>query len=344
MVLAIGIVVDDAIVVIENVERIMTEEGLSPKEATRKAMHQISGAVIAITIVLAAVFVPSALQAGSAGAVYKQFALTIAMAMLFSAFLALGFTPALCANLLKPTAHHDSRNPVFRAFNRVYDRISKTYVGHIAGVVRHTPRWMAVFAALALVCGFLFWKMPGSFPPEEDQGYALAIVQLPPARPCAAPTRCSNRARRDREAGRLRGHDAGGRFQLCRPGRERRHGVHQALPWKDRKVTASEFIQKANMALFGIRDAQIFVINLPTVNGLGQFGGFDMYLQDRGGAGRDALSQAMGTLLGKAAQDKSLMGVRPNSLAPSPRSSSTWTACRRSRWACRWATSTARSS
>src|SRR6478736_4490038 len=115
MVLAIGIVVDDAIVVIENVERIMTEEGLPPVEATRKAMHQITGAVIAITLVLAAVFIPSALQAGSAGAVYKQFALTIAMAMLFSAFLALGFTPALCANLLKPSAHHDSRNPVFRA-------------------------------------------------------------------------------------------------------------------------------------------------------------------------------------------------------------------------------------
>src|SRR6478736_6443238 len=115
MVLAIGIVVDDAIVVIENVERIMTDEGLPPREATYKAMHQITGAVIAITLVLAAVFIPSALQTGSAGAVYRQFALTIAMAMLFSAFLALGFTPALCANLLKPSAHHDSRNPVFRA-------------------------------------------------------------------------------------------------------------------------------------------------------------------------------------------------------------------------------------
>src|SRR5690606_31654553 len=180
MVLAIGIVVDDAIVVIENVERIMTEEGLSPYQATIKAMHQISGAVIAITVVLAAVFVPSALQAGSAGAVYKQFALTIAMAMLFSAFLALGFTPALCANLLKPTAHHESRNPIFRRFNQLYDRLAKTYVRHIGGAVRHAPRWMVVFLGLAVLCGFLFWRMPGSFLPEEDQGYALAIVQLPP--------------------------------------------------------------------------------------------------------------------------------------------------------------------
>src|SRR5690606_20801800 len=129
MVLAIGIVVDDAIIVIENVERIMTEEGLSPKDATIKAMGQISGAVVAVTVVLAAVFVPSAFQAGSAGEIYKQFAVTIAMAMGFSAFLALGFTPALCASLPKPTGHHDTRNPIFRGFNKVYDRVSRTYVG-----------------------------------------------------------------------------------------------------------------------------------------------------------------------------------------------------------------------
>src|SRR6478735_2048297 len=131
MVLAIGIVVDDAIVVIENVERIMSEEGLSPKDATRKAMEQITGAVIAITLVLAAVFIPSALQAGSAGAVYKQFALTIAMAMMFSALLALGFTPALCASLLKPSTHHESRNPIFRIFNKYYEKMGNTYVRHI---------------------------------------------------------------------------------------------------------------------------------------------------------------------------------------------------------------------
>jgi len=319
MVLAIGIVVDDAIVVIENVERIMTEEGLSPKEATRKAMHQISGAVIAITIVLAAVFVPSALQAGSAGAVYKQFALTIAMAMVFSAFLALGFTPALCANLLKPTAHHDSRNPVFRAFNRIYDRLGKTYVGHIGSAVRHAPRWMAVFAALALLCGFLFWKMPGSFLPEEDQGYALAIVQLPPG----ATLRRTNavfeqvRAAIDKQEG-FDGMMQVAGFSFVGQGENVGMAFIKLKPWSERKVTASDFIQKANMALFGIRDAQIFVINLPTVNGLGAFGGFDMYLQDRSGAGRDALAQAMGTLLGKAGQDKSLQGVRPNTLAPSP--------------------------
>ena len=319
MVLAIGIVVDDAIVVIENVERIMTEEGLSPYQATLKAMHQISGAVIAITVVLAAVFVPSALQAGSAGAVYKQFALTIAMAMVFSAFLALGFTPALCATLLKPTGHHESRNPIFRRFNHFYDRVAKTYVGHIGRAVRHAPRWMVVFAALALLCGFLFWRMPGSFLPEEDQGYALAIVQLPPGATLRRTGEVFERVRGEVE--KIDGYEgmmqvAG--FSFVGQGENVGMAFIKLKPWSDRDTTATEFIQQANMALFGIRDAQIFVMNLPTVNGLGAFGGFDMYLQDRSGQGREALAQAMGTLLQQANQNPVLTGVRPNTLAPAP--------------------------
>ncbi|WP_133499333.1 multidrug efflux RND transporter permease subunit [Cognatilysobacter terrigena] len=319
MVLAIGIVVDDAIVVIENVERIMTEEGLSPREATYKAMQQITGAVIAITLVLAAVFVPSALQSGSAGAVYRQFALTIAMAMLFSAFLALGFTPALCANLLKPSAHHDARNPIFRGFNRIYDRMAKTYVGHIRSAVQHAPRWMAVFALLALLTGFLFWRMPGSFLPEEDQGYALAIVQLPPGATLRRTEAVFDQMRESVK--KIDGFDgmmqvAG--FSFIGQGENVGMAFIKLKPWDERKITATEFIQQANGALFPIRDAQMFVINLPTVNGLGAFGGFDMYLQDRSGQGREALQQAMGTLLAKAGQDKTLVGVRPNSLEPSP--------------------------
>ncbi|HSR65070.1 MAG TPA: multidrug efflux RND transporter permease subunit [Xanthomonadaceae bacterium] len=322
MVLAIGIVVVDAIVVIENVERIMTEEGLSPKEATRKAMEQITAArtrVIAITLVLAAVFIPSALQAGSAGAVYKQFALTIAMAMLFSAFLALGFTPALCANLLKPSVHHESRNPVFRWFNRFYGRMSNIYVHHIGGAVRHAPRWMLVFGLLAALCAFLFWRMPGSFLPEEDQGYALAVVQLPPGATLRRTDAVLEQVRDKVEH--LEGYD--GMFQVAGfsfIGQGENVGMVfiKLKPWDERKITASDFIQQANGALFPIRDAQIFVVNLPTVNGLGQFGGFDMYLQDRSGQGRDALMQAMGTLLGKAGEDKALVGVRPNTLEPAP--------------------------
>jgi len=319
MVLAIGIVVDDAIVVVENVERIMTEEGLPPREATYKAMQQITGAVIAITLVLAAVFVPSALQSGSAGAVYKQFALTIAMAMLFSAFLALGFTPALCANLLKPSAHHDKRNPIFRGFNRVYERMGASYVRHIGSAVQHAPRWMAVFAGLALLTGFLFWKMPGSFLPEEDQGYALAVVQLPPGATLRRTQAVFEQVRKS--VNKIDGYDgmmqvAG--FSFIGQGENVGMAFIKLKPWDERKTTATEFIQQANGALFAVKDAQIFVINLPTVNGLGAFGGFDMYLQDRSGQGREALQQAMGTLLAKAGEDKTLVGVRPNTLEPSP--------------------------
>ena len=319
MVLAIGIVVDDAIVVIENVERIMTEEGLSPKDATVKAMGQITGAVVAITVVLAAVFVPSAFQAGSAGEIYKQFAITIAMAMGFSAFLALGFTPALCASMLKPTGHHESRNPFFRGFNKVYDKVAHTYVGHIGGAVRHAPRWMIVFAFLALLCGFLFTRMPGSFLPEEDQGYALTIVQLPPGATLSRTKRVFEQVRGTLE--KIDGYEgmmqvAG--FSFVGQGENVGMAFVKLKPWDERDTTAQEFIQQANGALYGIRDAQIFVINLPTVNGLGQFGGFDMYLQDRGGNGRAALGQAMGMLLGKASQNPSLTAVRPNTLADAP--------------------------
>jgi multidrug efflux pump len=169
MVLAIGIVVDDAIVVIENVERIMTEEGLSPRDATVKAMGQITGAVVAITVVLAAVFVPSALQPGATGVIYKQFALTIAVSMGFSAFLALSFTPALCASFLQPE-HHKKKNIVFRKFNDMFTWITKTYTGHVHGAVSHAPRWMIVFVAVAVLGGFLYSRLPGSFLPEEDQG------------------------------------------------------------------------------------------------------------------------------------------------------------------------------
>jgi multidrug efflux pump len=317
MVLAIGIVVDDAIVVIENVERIMSEEGLSPKEATRKAMGQISGAVIAITVVLAAVFIPSALQAGTAGAIYKQFALTIAIAMAFSAFLALGFTPALCATMLKPTAH-ESHNVVFRWFNRTYDRVSRTYVGHIGSAVRLAPRWMVAFVAMAVLCGFLFTRMPGSFLPEEDQGYALAIVQLPSG---ATLQRTKTVMGDVRETlGKDEAFDAMmavAGFSFIGQGENVGMAFIRLKPWDQRDDTAADFIQRSNKALYGIRDAQIFVVNLPTVAGLSQFGGFDMYLQDRAGAGREALADARNTLLGAASKNPAMTGVRPNTLADS---------------------------
>jgi len=318
LVLSIGIVVDDAIVVIENVERIMTEEGLSPRDATIKAMGQITGAVVAITVVLAAVFIPSALQGGAAGEIYKQFALTIAIAMAFSAFLALGFTPALCATFLKPS-HHANSNVVFRTFNKYYDRISKTYVGHIGSAVKHAPRWMILFAVLAILCGFAFTRMPGSFLPEEDQGYAMAIVQLPPGSSLQRTKGVFSQIR-ERLQG-VEGYEsmmevAG--FSFIGQGENVGMAFIKLKPWEERKLTAPEFIQQANGALFGIKEATIFVVNLPTVQGLGQFGGFDMWLQDRTGQGQEALTQARNILLGKAAQNPALVGVRPNGLEDAP--------------------------
>ncbi|KAF1710575.1 hydrophobe/amphiphile efflux-1 family RND transporter [Pseudoxanthomonas kalamensis DSM 18571] len=326
MVLAIGIVVDDAIVVIENVERIMAEEHLPPREATEKAMGQITGAVIAITVVLAAVFIPSALQGGASGEIYKQFALTIAISMAFSAFLALGFTPALCGTFLKQHSPDTPKreNFVFRLFNKYYDRVAGTYVGHITSAIRHAPRWMIVFALLTVLCGFLFTRMPRSFLPEEDQGYAMAIVQLPPGASI-------NRTQAVFEQIRQRLSSIEGfegimevsGFSFVGQGENVGMAFIRLKDWKDRKNTAPEFIQQANMALFGIKEAQIFVVNLPTVQGLGQFGGFDMYLQDRTGAGHEALEQARNMLLGKAAQDPTLFGVRPNTLENAPQLSLT---------------------
>jgi multidrug efflux pump len=319
MVLAIGIVVDDAIVVIENVERIMSEEHLSPRAATTKAMTQITGAVVAITVVLAAVFIPSAMQPGAAGAIYKQFALTIAMAMAFSAFLALSFTPALCAAFLKATHSTDKKNWVYRTFDKYYDKLAHRYVRVVGNTLNRAPRWLVLFVVLVALCGFLFTRMPGSFLPEEDQGFALAIVQLPPG---ATKTRTNEVFEQMR--GILQKQDAVegmlqvAGFSFVGSGENVGMAFIRLKPWSERSITAEQLIQQLNGMFYGIKGAQIFAVNLPTVQGLGQFGGFDMWLQDRSGAGNNALTQARNTLLGKAAQDKGLMAVRPNGLENSP--------------------------
>ncbi|MEI7036933.1 efflux RND transporter permease subunit [Fulvimonas yonginensis] len=318
MVLAIGIVVDDAIVVIENVERIMTEENLPPKQATQKAMGQITGAVVAITVVLTAVFVPSALQPGATGIIYRQFALTIAVSMGFSAFLALSFTPALCASFLKPE-HHKKKNLVFRKFNDLFAWTTRTYTGHVGGAVRHAPRWMLVFVLIAVLAGFLYTRLPGSFLPEEDQGYAMSVIQLPPGatkqRTHEVMERMLTILHKDPAVDTVLQVTG---FSFIGSGENAGMAFIKLKDWSERDVTAAEFIQRANQALFQIRDARIFVVNIPTVQGLGQFGGFDMYLQDRAGLGRAALTQARNTLLGKASQDPLLTGVRPNALEDSP--------------------------
>ncbi|MDR2013218.1 MAG: multidrug efflux RND transporter permease subunit [Rhodanobacter sp.] len=320
MVLVIGIVVDDAIVVIENVERIMAEEHLSPKEATRKAMSQISGAVVAIAVVLMAVFIPSALQAGSVGVIYRQFCFTIALSTAFSAFLALGFTPALCASLLKPV-HETKKNFMFRAFNSGFNQMRKGYAGYVRGVIRHGWLLMAAFAYVAVLCGYLFMLLPTSFLPEEDQGYAMGLISLPPG---ASIERTKEVMRQYdtlvRQNPAVEGVIAVSGFSFVGQGENVGLGIIRFKPWDQRKDDVMTLIQQLNRTLAAnIRDAQVFVVNRPTIIGLGMFGGFDMYLQDRAGAGHEALISAQNLLLGKAAQEKgTLVGVRPNGLPDSP--------------------------
>ncbi|CAM2155128.1 multidrug efflux pump RND permease AcrB [Pararobbsia alpina] len=321
MVLAIGIVVDDAIVVIENVERIMTEENLDPKAATRKAMAQITGAIIAITVVLSAVFVPSALQPGATGIIYAQFALTIAVSMLFSAFLAMSFTPSLCAAILKP--EHDTRsNPIFRWFNRGFDWTSSHYLGHVGRAVRHAPRWMVGFVLVVVLTGFLYTKVPTGFVPDEDQGFMLALVNLPPGSTLQSTNRVMGEVREKLLKSDI-GRAIAAMFQpegFSFVGTSENVGMTfiKLKDWNERSRTAMELIPQANQILHSIPDAQLFVVNLPTIRGLSQFGGVDMYLQARAGQSRNELGAAEVTLLTDASKSKELFGIRPNSLPNAP--------------------------
>lgn len=316
--LAIGIVVDDAIVVIEAAERIMREEGLEPREATRKAMDQITGAIIAITLVLAAVFIPSALQTGSVGAIYREFALTISISMLFSAFLALSFTPALCATLLRPA--HLKPNVVFRAFNRAYESSLGAYVRRVRQSVRHTPRWMAAFAVLVALGVYLFIRLPGGFLPEEDQGYIYVIAQTAPGSTLSRTTDVLRQVAdvlRQSPAVDLVMRVSGWSFI----GQGENVGVAfvRLKPWGERKMKADEFVRWANSNLGRqIHDATVFAVNLPTIRSLGNFGGFDFFLEDRAGLGHTTLVQAQNTLLQLARASPVLTNIQLNNLADAP--------------------------
>src|SRR6188768_528791 len=317
MVLAIGIVVDDAIVVIESVERIMREEHLSPKEATRKAMTQITNPIIAISVVLAAVFIPSALQSGSVGMIYQQFAMTIAISMGFSAFMALSLTPALCGTLLRP--EHLKENRFFALFNRSYDKTQKSYVRSVKFSLRHQRFWLAGFAVLLLVGGFVFTKVPGSFVPEEDQGFTIGMVMMPPGT-----SQPRTREFMKTVGEQLRKHEAVDSvfevagFSFIGSGEGVGIFFVKLKDYGKRKATATEFNQYASGIGFSQADGMAFFFNFPTIPGLGDFGGFEFWLEDRKGMGRPALYGGMGALLGKAGTSDVLAGVQPREMPPSP--------------------------
>ena len=294
MVLAVGILVDDAIVVVENVERIMAEEGLPPKEATRKAMSQITGAIIGITLVLIAVFVPMAFFPGSVGIIYRQFSVTMVAAIAFSALLAMSLTPALCATLLKPVTagHGHARKGVFGWFNRALDSSRDGYSRTVRGSLKRTGRLMLIYAALLIGLGWAFVRLPGGFLPVDDQGFITTDVQTPSdssyARTEAAVEKVEKylaRARRRRER------HLPDRLQLPRPGHEHRAGLHHAegLVGARPKDSAAAIVADINRDLSSIRDARISALQPPPIDNLGNSSGFSFRLQDRGQKGYPAL-------------------------------------------------------
>lgn len=324
MVLVIGIVVDDAIVVVENVERIMSEEGLSPLEATRKAMKQISGAIIGVTVVLISVFVPLAFFAGSTGNIYRQFSAVMVTSIAFSAFMALSLTPALCATLLKPVeaGHHHEKTGFFGWFNRGFTRTAKGYEGLVARILRRAARYLIIYVAIIGAVVFTYMRLPSSFLPAEDQGNIIVNVQLPPGatqeRSLAVMQQVENFILKQPEVQSMVGVMG---FSFSGQGQNAGLAFVTLKDWEERKEpgqSASALAGRAFGALSGIRDAFIYPLSPPPIPELGNASGFSFRLQDRSGAGHEALINARNQLLGMAGQSKILSQVRPDGLEDAP--------------------------
>ncbi|HSX93950.1 MAG TPA: efflux RND transporter permease subunit [Hydrogenophaga sp.] len=324
MVLVIGIVVDDAIVVVENVERIMSEEGLPPLQATRKAMGQISGAIIGVTVVLISVFVPLAFFAGSIGNIYRQFAAVMGVSIAFSAFLALSLTPALCATLLKPVAkgHHVEKKGFFGWFNRGFARTTNGYTRTVSGLLPRAGRMLIVYLAIGAGAAWVYTSLPNSFLPNEDQGTMLVNVQLPPgatqARTLEVMQQVEDYMLKQPEVQSMVSVLG---FSFSGQGQNAALGFITLKDWDERDdpANAAEAVAgRAFGALSGIRDAFIFPLSPPPIPELGASSGFSFRLQDRASLGREALLQARNQLLGLAAKSPVLTQVRPDGLEDAP--------------------------
>ncbi|MCR3951305.1 efflux RND transporter permease subunit [Aeromonas hydrophila] len=326
LVLAIGLLVDDAIVVVENVERLMSEEDLSPLEATRKSMTQITGALVGIALVLSAVFVPMAFFGGSTGAIYRQFSLTIVSAMVLSVLVALILTPALCATLLKPIKHGEfgAKRGFFGWFNRAFDASANRYQSGVRKVVKQGVRYGIIYAAMLAVLAILFMRMPTSFLPEEDQGVIMSMVQLPVGA-TKQRTEVVLADMRDyfmkNEKDNVDSVLTVAGFSFAGSGQNSGMAFIKLKDWKERNTpdrSANAIIGRAMGYLFSIKEAQVFAFNLPPIPELGTATGFDFFLQDRAGVGHDKLMAARNQLLGMAAQDPNLVRVRPNGMEDTP--------------------------
>ncbi|MEK0167791.1 MULTISPECIES: multidrug efflux RND transporter permease subunit AcrB [Enterobacteriaceae] len=328
MVLAIGLLVDDAIVVVENVERVMAEEGLSPKEATRKSMGQIQGALVGIALVLSAVFIPMAFFGGSTGAIYRQFSITIVSAMVLSVIVALILTPALCATMLKPIAkgdHGEGKKGFFGWFNRMFDKSTHHYTDSVGNILRSTGRYLLLYIIIVAGMAFLFVRLPSSFLPDEDQGVFLTMAQLPAGatqeRTQKVLDEVTDYYLKDEKANVNSVFSVNG-FGFSGRGQNTGIAFVSLKNWEERageenKVPA--IAGRASARFSQIKDAMVFAFNLPAIVELGTATGFDFQLIDQGNLGHDKLMQARNQLLGEVAKHPDLLvGVRPNGLEDTP--------------------------
>ena len=326
LVLAIGLLVDDAIVVVENVERIMAEEGLSPLEATRKSMDQITGALIGIALVLSAVFVPMAFFGGATGAIYRQFSLTIVSAMALSVLVAMILTPALCATLLKPIqpGTHQQKRGFFGWFNRTFENGADRYRESVAYVLKRTGRFGLIYLLLIGGMVFLFSQLPTSFLPEEDQGVFFTMVQLPTGATQERTQKILDQVRDHyltEEKSNVKSVLTVAGFSFAGTGQNMGIAFVQLKDWSERKnpeQSVKAVIGRAMGSFLQIKEAMVFAFNLPAITALGNSIGFDFFLQDRAGLGHEKLIEARNQLLGMAAQNPNLVRVRPNGMEDAP--------------------------
>lgn len=318
MVLAIGLLVDDAIVVVENVERIMEEEGLSPREATRKSMGQITGALVGIALVLSAVFVPMAFFAGSTGVIYQQFSITIVSAMALSVLVALTLTPALCAQLLKQT--HGEKRGFFGLFNRNFDRTTRGYTGAVNWLVRRPLRTLAVYIGLGAVMVLLFARTPEGFLPDEDQGIMFVLIQGPTGATFERTNEVIDQVENyflEQEGELVESVFGVSGFSFSGQGQNVGLAFVRLKDW-DERTDPSQGVQAMAGRAFGafsqIRDAMVFPVVPPSVIELGNVSGFDFYLQARGGQSNEQLLEARNQMLGMATQSDLIAQVRPSGL------------------------------
>ncbi|HAF6303049.1 TPA: efflux RND transporter permease subunit [Salmonella enterica] len=327
MVLAIGLLVDDAIVVVENVERVMMEDNLSPREATEKSMSQIQGALVGIAMVLSAVFIPMAFFGGSTGAIYRQFSITIVSAMALSVLVALILTPALCATLLKPVSaeHHEKKNGFFGWFNTRFDHSVNHYTNSVSGIVRNTGRYLIIYLLIVVGMAVLFLRLPTSFLPEEDQGVFLTMIQLPSGATQERTQKVLDQVTHyylNNEKANVESVFTVNGFSFSGQGQNSGMAFVSLKPWEERngeENSVEAVIARATRAFSQIRDGLVFPFNMPAIVELGTATGFDFELIDQGGLGHDALTKARNQLLGMVAKHPDLLvRVRPNGLEDTP--------------------------